>query len=265
MAAEFKFLNSRGFTATQSHILWFALSVIGKVFGAIFICFALYLSLFPSLFDSGDLVVPNGAQFSVGLFASLFLVSGLASSTLFLAIGATFALCCHLTTQEFAFAGGIGFFGIGLAVAFLPFDFSTLFGRRAQVFPQVFPHSWQNTLIVYFGAVSKWGAQVGSSLLGIIHMRLPTTRNFNSRTAKGFSCVILFAGCLFSRSSYAGSFNSFNLTLVKIIKFPSSVYRYNSMQFNFWFPISSWGLSFGLQCRKSYIILLVLAVCLFLE
>ena len=180
------------------------------MFGAIFIYFALHLSLFPSFFDPGDLVVPNGAQFSVGLFASLFLVSGLASSTLFLEIGATFALCCHLTIQEFAFSGGIGFFVIGLAVASLPFDFSTLFGRRAQVFP----HSWQNTLFEYSGAVSKCIAQVlGSFLLGNIHMRLPATRNFNSRwcrippsrMAKGFSCVILFAGCLFSRSTYAGS------------------------------------------------------------
>jgi hypothetical protein len=63
IAAEFKYLNLRGFMATQTRIFWFALKSFGKVFGAGIICFALHLSLFSSFFDFGNFVALSGAQF----------------------------------------------------------------------------------------------------------------------------------------------------------------------------------------------------------
>ena len=155
MAAEFKFLNFHGFTAMQTYIFWFALTLLGKVFGAGIICFAIYRSLFSNFFDFGDLVGSSGALFSVGLFVSLFLVSGLDSSVLFLAVGATIALCCSLPLQEFVFSGRFGFFVIGLTVASLPLDPITSFWRRGHFFT----HLWKNTLFQYFCPVSKWCAQ----------------------------------------------------------------------------------------------------------
>jgi hypothetical protein len=70
----------------------------------------------------------------IGLFASLFLVSGSASLVLFLAFGATLVIYRFFPLQEFVFSEGIGFFAIGLAAASLSLDLVTFSWRRAQVF-----------------------------------------------------------------------------------------------------------------------------------